>query len=518
MNRPIQPRLQTIAAAVFVTCGFLGTSLAHAQSEAGPAYDAFNSAYLVQANGQTYYATTYTSQGTAPEDEWVAALDITAAEDVYQYNHSQSQRNLVISLLNTLATFNSQGGMFGNWLTDGYDDDLAWMANAFLRGYQLTGITSYLTEAEDGWNNGYEQGWDTTFAGGGIWESTAHTGKCALSNDPYIFEGVALYQATGDQTYLTKAEAIYSWVRTNLVTSTGQVNGCVNTNGLGASANAYDSGSFLTAAAELYRITGQQNYYNDAVLVADFQLPNEPLTNNQETDQNQWAYWFTRGLSLFATDANLWSKYQPFLTSNANSAWADRNDVNLTWNQWNVTTPDTSCPTPYAPTLSSCGAITMSSAVAIWQHMQPPAVNLSGNYEIQNVASGLAVQVQTSSTASNLPVVQDAYSGASNQLWTFVPTSGGYYHIQNVGTGEVMNASGITAESGEPIIQYPAAGIIPGNDQWLPVENPDGTYSFFNLNSLQALDDPGESTQAGLQLDQYFGNSTSAQSFTLIAQ
>ena len=60
--------------------------------------------------------------------------------------------------------------------------------------------------------------------------------------------------------------------------------------------------------------------------------------------------------------------------------------------------------------------------------------------------------------------------------------------------------------------------MIPGNDQWLPVQNPNGTYSFFNLNSLQALDVPNGSTASGTQLDQWFGNSTSAQEFNLITQ
>ncbi len=504
-----------LSAAGALTCILLTTSSVHAQSEAGPAYDAFNSAFLIQANGQTYYASTYASQGTTPEDEWVAALSITVAEDAYQYNHSQSQRNLVISLLNSLAYYNGPNSQFGNWQTDGWDDNLAWMVNVFLRGYQQTGIASYLTEAEAGWNNGYNQGWDTSFKGGGIWENTYKTEKCALSNDPFIFEGVALYQITGDVNYLTKAEAIYSWTRTNLVTPSGQVNGCVLTSGKpGTSANAYDSGSFLKAANDLYRVTGQQNYYNDALLVADFAVaqtsqPNGPtvLTNGSEGTGNQYAYWLTLGLSQFATNANLWSKYEPWLLQNATSAWSQRNNLNLTWNQWDAATPST-----------SFDATVMTSAAAIWQHMQPPTVSLNGTYEVQNVASGLAVEVDSTSNANPLPIVQNTFSGASTQLWTFTPTSGGYYHISNVSTGQDMNVTAASAKNGALIVQWPAGGMIPGNDQWLPVQNPDGTYSFFNLNSLQALDNPNGSTQLKAQLDQWFGNSTSAQSFRLIAK
>jgi len=56
-----------------------------------------------------------------------------------------------------------------------------------------------------------------------------------------------------------------------------------------------------------------------------------------------------------------------------------------------------------------------------------------------------------------------------------------------------------------------------GNDQWLPVSNTDGTYSFFSLSSALALDDPQSSTAPGTSLDQGSGNGTTAQSFNLIS-
>jgi hypothetical protein len=81
-----------------------------------------------------------------------------------------------------------------------------------------------------------------------------------------------------------------------------------------------------------------------------------------------------------------------------------------------------------------------------------------------------------------------------------------------------VNVSGVSAVSGAKIVQFPGQAMIPGNDQWLPVPSSDGTYSFYNLNSLQALDDPGASTADGTQLDQGFGDSSAAQAFRLVAQ
>ncbi len=445
-------------------------------------------------------------------------MDITAAIDRYQYTHAQSDRNLLISLLNSLAYYNAAGGPNGNWQTDGWDDNLAWMVNPFLRGYQLTGISSYLSQAEAGWNNGYHQGWDMTVAGGGIWENTDKQSKCGLSNSPFVFEGVRLFLATGDGTYLTKAENIYAWERWILLVTSGhyagQVHGCVGTNGAVQDPstnddNAYNDGVFLEAATELYRITGNQAYYNDAKMVADHTVAKGSVLHNTDEDAgSQWAHWFTRGLSDFVTQANLWSTYGSWLQGNANAAWSERSNLNLTWNDWTSTTNNT-----------GASPVEMSSAAAVWQHLRPPSVSLSGTYEIQNVASSLALNVSGCSTTNGAAIIQYPFtSGARNALWTFVPTSGGYYQIKNVNSGQVVNVAGGSSLNGALIVQWPAGGLNPGNDQWIPVQNPDGTYSFYSLNSLQALDVPGGTTTSKTQLDQWFGNSTAAQKFNLIPQ
>ena len=492
---------------------------AQAQARAVAAYNAYNAAFLVQVNGQAYYADTLTSVGIQPQAEWGGALAITVAEDAYEHTHTQADRNLVVSLLNNLAYYNGPNSLFGDWQTDGWDDNLAWMVNAFLRGYQLTGYTSYLTEAEIGWNNGYKQGWDTTVAGGGIWENTDKQSKCALSNDPFVFEGVTLYQITGDATYLTKAEGIYAWVRSTLFVSSssstvpgapGQIHGCVDNKGAlqnTADDNVYDSGAFLTAANALYRVTGTQTYYNDALLAADHIVNEGPVLHSvAEAPGSQWAYWFTRGLSQFATDANLWPQYHSWLLGNANAAWSERSKLNLTWNNWVGPTND-----------AGTDALEMSSAAAIWQHLPPASVKLSGTYAVQNVSSNLAVAVSQGSIADSAPIVQSAFSsGAPEQQWTFEASSGGYYQIRNVNSGNVISVAGASSTNGAAIVQRPAAGIIPGDDQWLPSLNPDGTYSFYNLNSLQALDVPGGSSTDGIQLDQWFGNNTNAQEFYLV--
>lgn len=504
--------------------GFLIMTHAKAQSAAA-AFNGYNSAYLVQ-NGQTFYADTIGS--TTAQREWPEALDIDVALDAYRHSRTQSGLNLVTSLLNSLTYYNSAGGPYDNWQTDGWDDNLEWMVNAYLQGYLLTGNTAYLSQAEAGWNNAYNLGWDTTYNNGGIWEERPqNSSKCSLSNDPFIWEGAELTLATQDGSYLSKAENVYNWMRTTLVNTTkntnglgapGQVNGCVFTNGsLGASDNVYDAGSFLEAAVQLYKLTGNAQYSSDALLTINHiigQGATLPYKGSGESG-HQWAYWFTRGLSDYANQTGTWGSYQSYLQGNANQAWNERNTTyNITWNDWLN-------PTDLSGDSSNPGndPEEMSSAAAVWQHLPPTALNLSGTWQVQNVNSGMAMAVSGSSNASNAAVVQSPFSsGQAGAEWQFVPTSGGYYHIINVNSKLAVNVRGGSAQKGAVIIQYAPQGMNPGNDQWYPVQNPDGSYSFYNLNSYQALEVPAFSTTSGTQLGQYFGNFGKNQEWKLIPE
>ncbi|HEV2647537.1 MAG TPA: RICIN domain-containing protein [Acidobacteriaceae bacterium] len=504
----------SLAAAAVALSGLLLSPQAKAQNAAA-AFSAFNSAFLVQNGSTACYSKTLVSKGTACEGTWRGANDIELAEDAYQYSHSGSTRTLITNLLNTYLTNNQS-----DWSYDSWNDDIGWMANIFIRGYQFTGQSNYLTVAENNWNMAYNRAWDSNL-GGGIWENQTKGGKEALSNDNFIFEAVQLYQLTGDSTYLTKAEAIYAWVRSHLVNTTssnnnlgapGQVNQGINSNGsLNSGDGFYNAGTWIKAANQLYRITGTQQYHDDAVRTINHVMTEQPILHNgSECCGNQWAYWVTQGISEFATDNNAWGTYGTYMQNNANAAWNERNSSNLTWNDWTKATND-----------SGPDGMEMESAAEVQQNLPPPALSLSGTWEIQNVNSGLSLNVKGASTAAGAIVQQYPFSsGQTNAEWTFVPTSGGFYQIKNVNSGMVLNVSGgvtTNALSGALIDQTNVGGMTPGNQQWMPVKNSDGSYSFYSLNSYMALDVPGASKSSGVQLDQWFGNGATGQEFRLIA-
>jgi len=547
-------------------------------NEANPAMSAYNSGFLVQANGQTFYTNGY-QQGTVADVEggWAGDQDLYVLEDRYEYTHNIADFNLMNAALNSMLTSPSWSGN-GGYITedyepagvtpsnpctancpDGWDDDIGWTTALYARGYLYTGNQAYLTEAENGWNFVMEGrpgdsnggGWNSEY--GGITETNFDQGNCQVSNSNFAYAGVWLYEATGDATYLNGAEAIYAWERQYLVNTTGstitnsqgtwlpwQVMGCTSDPQGDVSTyqndNVFDNGGIIYAATELYRVTGNQQYYNDALNIINHVYgeynptanPPQPLStdnplSNTSNDNNQYmpqTYVFTRALSNFLTVASGWwsSPYATWELNNAQDAWNIRNSQDLMWDTWNQQTPVLNTPISGE---SEPGAMDVSSGDAIWQQFPPRTMNLAGTYEIQNVNSGLALNVSGGSTANGGEVIQYPFSsGQTNSLWTFVPTSGGYYHINNVNSGLVLNVSaggaGGSGINGATIIEYAAQGMIPGNDQWMPVQNSDGTFSFYNLFSKQALDVPGASTASSTQLDQWFANGTEAQKFNLI--
>jgi hypothetical protein len=123
--------------------------------EAAAAYGAYNANFLVQSDGKTFYNAKLNSAGTSEAGTWISALDIAAAEDNYDATHTVAAKQLVSALLDRFETFNGI-----DWTYDGWNDDIGWMVNAFLRGYQITGNAGYLKVGLNNWNMAYNRGWD----------------------------------------------------------------------------------------------------------------------------------------------------------------------------------------------------------------------------------------------------------------------------------------------------------------------------------------------------------------------
>ncbi len=144
------------------------------------------------------------------------------------------------------------------------------------------------------------------------------------------------------------------------------------------------------------------------------------------------------------------------------------------------------------------------------------SINFAGRFEIQNVASGLAVDVAGQSTANDAAVDQWAYNGGANQLWNFIPTSNGYYQIKNANSSKDLTVYGASTGNNATVVQDPYGAA--GNDQWQPVKQADGSYVFYNRHSGLVLDNPGGGSTQGTQFIQYNTNGGSNQKFNVVAK
>jgi hypothetical protein len=513
--------------------GVLSSPLAHSATKAPAAtalpsattlpsantvFQDWNNAFLVQ-NGTgsygsdgtagTYYTNELKSVGDHRAGTWIGGYDIAGAEDAYERTHSPADRELVSKLV---TTFLADDGT--NWTSyDGWDDDIAWMLDATLRGYQITGNKAWLNVAVNQWNSAYNRGWDA-YGGGGLWERlNPDFSKCTLSNEPFVFTGVSLYRITGNAYYLTKAEEIYNWVYKNLVNSTtGVVNECLAFPNYPAgnyyqqsSDNAYNGGLLIEAADALYRATGNKTYYNQALVTVNHWIDNYPIPSNGGGAGTTYQFWLFKGIDDFCTDTGTCAKYASYLYSNAARAWSERNSAGLTWNNWSEPTND-----------PKADAYEMESMVELFQDFPVTgATPFHGYYHLKNANSGKLVSVRGDSKAANAPVIQETSAKDASAVWSFARESNGYYEIRNARSKLLVN---VAAASGAPhakLLQWPAQGILQGNDQWMPVHNANGTWSFYNRNSQLAL--AIASTAAGTQLVQESPSNRPAQQFALSA-
>jgi predicted alpha-1,6-mannanase (GH76 family) len=164
------------------------------------------------------------------------------------------------------------------WFSDYYDDE-CWMTLVLSRAYDLTGDPKYLAQAQTIYTN-IMTAWDTTCCGpakGGVWWDKAHTQKATAANAGAALAGARLYQRTGNATYLTFAQLVYSYWFANMVnSSTGQVCDHLNTDGTKVWWRfTYNEGLMIGASLELYLATGAASYLTNAHRIAGFLISNE---------------------------------------------------------------------------------------------------------------------------------------------------------------------------------------------------------------------------------------------------
>jgi predicted alpha-1,6-mannanase (GH76 family) len=169
----------------------------------------------------------------------------------------------------------------GNTWLNFYYDDMEWMALACLRAYDTTKDVAYKNVVDLLWSD-IKNGWSSDL-GGGIWWRKDNGSKNAPSNLPAAILAARLYQRFNNPADLQMATDIYNWMKNTLYEpNSGLVYDNIEKNGNKNTTwkFTYNQGTFVGAALELYKITGNSSYMADAIKAADYTLNSGFLTTN----------------------------------------------------------------------------------------------------------------------------------------------------------------------------------------------------------------------------------------------
>ena len=444
-------------------------------------FDGWVRAYLIRSGGQTYFCNSLTDRSRA--FMWGQAYMITGVEDFYDKSKRADVKQLITDLLNTFIVneINTTPARDLSW--DSWNDDVEWAIIALIRGYQITGNTAYRDAAITNWNMVYNRGWDNTY-GGGVWENMAdipNGGKICLSNYPQVIAGCMIYNATGNTDILNKCKSIYTWTRRMLNTTNGRLYEGWGPSGLNVNSddNIYNSGLFVYAATLLYQITKTTSYLDDAKFAAAHVISAWPILNQDKPANGDFgADQFVRGLSLMATQNNLWGTYREYFTKQclAASSWR-RYDYNVSWNVWTDPTP-----TGDVRAMEAEGSVVLQ-AVTPAEPYEPVA---DGTYRIVNRNSGKVLDCKGGNTANGTLVQQYTWNGTNAQRWTITGLGNGQYKIVNVGSGRALDVKDVSTAAHAVIHIWDYVGW---NNQKVSITSPEnGYYTFSFVHSGKVLD------------------------------
>ncbi len=222
----------------------------------------------------------------------------------------------------------------GNTFLNVYYDDMEWNALAMLRAYNAVNDERYKTAAIAVWND-IQTGWNTNAGGGIAWKKDQLYSKNACSNGPACILAARLFQQFGDVNDKEWALKIYNWEKETLFNpANGSVADNIDSRTGYIQSNwifTYNQGTFLGSALELYKITGEKGYLNDAIKAADYTLNNLVDSNDRllKSEGNGdgglfkgiFIRYFTQLILHPDLDSATKKRYITFIKHNAETLW-----------------------------------------------------------------------------------------------------------------------------------------------------------------------------------------------------
>lgn len=218
------------------------------------------------------------------EHYWPQAHAMDVIVDAYMRTGDKKYLDMYPLWWKGAPKFNFAGRKEDAWWNP-FVDDMEWMVLAQIRMYESTSEKKYLKKAMQMYNDWIWPQWgpedEAPWYGGITWKTDVEKSKNACSNGPAAIIAARLYNfydvagmkgKKPREEYLTEAKKIYHWLKSTLLQPSGAVadnmarNGEINRKWI----FTYNQGTFLGAAHELYKITGDKQYLADAVKAAEY--------------------------------------------------------------------------------------------------------------------------------------------------------------------------------------------------------------------------------------------------------
>ncbi|MBO7119107.1 MAG: carbohydrate-binding protein [Bacteroidaceae bacterium] len=227
-----------------------------------------------------------------------------------------------------------------------YNDDIAWMCIACVRGYLLTGKEEYLTTSKTNFDGMFAR---ADCYGNDLlqWKHNSGQGTNSCINGPAAVCACYLAIAEADESYYEKARKTYMAERGKLFEmSNGKPTGAVWDSYDQGSGNynkwcsTYNQGTNLGAAIMLYNHYGEQMFKDDADAIiswSESHLANSHgIINACQTVSGDLCGFkgiMLRYIRMYAESFNVPSHYD-WIAKNAYHAWNNRNSAGITSSAW----------------------------------------------------------------------------------------------------------------------------------------------------------------------------------------
>jgi predicted alpha-1,6-mannanase (GH76 family) len=390
---------------------------------------------------------------------WGTAEMMEIVDDAYEVTGNAKYRDMFNQMYDK---FIAREG--ADWMWNDFNDDIAWMVIACVRSSLLTGNATHLAKAKEQFDKMYARANTSSFGGGLVWKQ-GEGGKNSCINGPAMVACCYLAQATGDNSYYTKAINIYNWSKIYLFNeNTGKVNDDVKMDQsgkiiIGNWSSTYNQGTYLGASVMLYNYTKDPSYLTIANRIAAYtknDMYKSGVMNNEEggNDLPGFKGIFMRYARRYVVDCNK-ADYIPWLQLNAKVAYNNRNSQNIITTQWATRTSETT-------TSSAFGASTAVSLMVNCPYSTNITRNAYTNIEAENFdyLKGVIVEPCPDGT-SNLGGVQNGYyTGYNNVDFGTNGATAAEFRLSSTTGGT------IEVRVGSPTGTLVGTAIVPTSEGW----------------------------------------------------